>query len=298
MSAAPHQPARSSAAAADSAASTASGRSKRRASGSSAASFACCQQLSDNASIAALIASASAKLRASAAGVPASPRKKHKNSRSSASVAPAAKFARWATLYTDALHSIFQFASLQDLARLMSVSRQWGESVLSTPPVAASAVIGDDAHLTRVLSSRMRRHISSLQLPDCGGRSPYQISSTAELQLVCTAPWLTELSVGLRADDSFDDEAAVVCASLLRFPLLRDLTVEVFSIAGFSNPAIISGCNRIVNTIGSLSALHTLNLVPSSDCDVISLDPLAALKQLRVFSFGCEGVDDEFEPPP
>ena len=71
---------------------------------------------------------------------------------------------RWSTLYADALYSIFQFASLHELARLMSVSGRWRHAVMSMPPIAAADVLDEEpggaAQLTCLIGSRMRRHVA------------------------------------------------------------------------------------------------------------------------------------------
>ena len=46
-------------------------------------------------------------------------------------------------VYSDALQSIFQFASLQEWARWMSVSGQWRYAVMSMPPIAVAAILLD-----------------------------------------------------------------------------------------------------------------------------------------------------------
>lgn len=94
---------------------------------------------------------------------------------SAASSAAAANppFSRWATLYNDALHSIFNFASLVEWARLLSVSRRWGEAVLSMPPLSA-VILHNHAKLS-VSLGRCVRHREEQEL------EPH---STAQMQVV------------------------------------------------------------------------------------------------------------------
>lgn len=142
-----------------------------------------------------------------AAAAPSSARKKHKQASSSGSLEPSAlgsgaSFFRWSTLYSDALYSVFKFATLNDLSRLMNVSRRWGDAVMTMPPIAVSVFIRDsediqmDSRLDAVLDSRLCRHVASLLQRDPWGQSePFHLS-TAQLERASVrAPWMTEIAV-------------------------------------------------------------------------------------------------------
>lgn len=198
---------------------------------------------------------------------------------------------RWATLYSDALASVFRFAAFEELTQLIHVHRHWRDVVIRMPPLAVPAIIHSEADLAAVLLSHARRHVSSLvRRGRYDSRPCYAIASIVALMMVSIhTPWLTQLHVELPAFVSFRGAVEHMCDAFSRFNKLRELTVEMPT---KPDPVHVTTANRVIAAIGGLSPalISRLELsVPASG--QVSFAPLCSLPQLRIFRFNFESAD-------
>ena len=191
-----------------------------------------------------------------------------------ASAAPASS--RWSALYSDALHSILQFASLGELHCVLSVNRHWSAAVLTMPSIRAERSFGDpNQHPTEYsafdarVRSRLVRHLSSLG-GDCWIPSAMHVQLLADLM-----PWLH--SVQLRPEDC---EATLSAMLLTRVTALRRLEVD------FSE-TLQADVNQWITAISGLTKLESLGLrVHPADVSFAPLTRLVALRHFRLSVYG------------
>ncbi len=99
-------------------------------------------------------------------------------------------------LYAHALESIFAFATLRELAALMSICRKWQAAVLSMQPAALSLISSDFCYryhrreidtMTPLCALRLRCHVAHLgsllvrvKLVDCLGAAAVSFRAQSE----------------------------------------------------------------------------------------------------------------------
>lgn len=188
----------------------------------------------------------------------------------------------WASLYSDALHSILQFVSLADLSRFMRVSRRYQSIVLTMPSLQRTHRMGGVGSMV-VASAPMEARMRSRIARHVGSFGEVQLSSMEFLHcLPARMPCLTELH--LTPTESW---SPIVCAdSIAGLTSLRHLDLNL-RIAWF--PCEIK--NTVIAAVGRLRKLHSLTLTLPLRISGVSFDPLIDLPALRNFTLRLETFD-------
>ncbi len=172
-------------------------------------------------------------------------------------------------LFQDALESIFSFASLQDLASLMVVSRSWQAAVLSMVPLTFSLHDAPSIDCAaRMLIFDLRRHIAHVGTADDRVSFDPPMMQTVASDL----PHLHSLHV------KFELQSAEEPQSVLTFPPhLRLLSIECVGLLHHVTPFLHSALVALPQQVPSLQELG----IHCSRGGPMILAPLKALAQLR-----------------
>ncbi len=164
-------------------------------------------------------------------------------------------------LYRHAVESIFAFASLADLAALLSVCKDWRAAVASMAPCRFTFILNNASQgkLAACCLSSLARHIGELQ------QWEEKVVSVQQMALICsTLKNLTCINAALGGSE-------VPAFNLLP---LRDVILDL---SPFKEP------QALLDALTNLTRLHTLELQFGADqTSALSVAPLIRIDSLTV----------------